>query len=63
LYYKSEENYSSISGGLITLLLATVFITYSMWVIVSVYQNPEWNLVEKFQDLSRAERDESGKII
>jgi hypothetical protein len=34
-----------------------------MWVIVSVYQNPEWNLVEKFEDLSRAERDESGKII
>ncbi len=63
MYYKNEENYSYISGGLITLILASVFITYSMWVIVLVYQNPEWNLVEKFEDLSRAERDESGKII
>ncbi len=63
LYYKREEHYSSKTGGVITLIFATFFIAYSIWLIVSVFRKEEWRLDEKSGNLSRAEYDNFGKII
>jgi hypothetical protein len=52
LYYKNKETYSSITGGLITLICGALFSIYGIWLIVSVFTSDQWTLDFKSQRLS-----------